>query len=240
MANPVVLGDRDLTDARSRALVVELVGPAGAGKTTLAEALARLDPSIHVDVSLSRLRTIPVYVVDLVRLLPDLVRYRRAVPRFARRDARAMVYLSGWRRELTKIGQGVRDATVLDHGPIFRLAYLSEFGPALVRGTAFRRWWRREATAWGGILDLVVLLDAPDEQLVERIRSRERSHAVKDRPRDEASRYLNRYRTAFEHVLTVVRRAGDVEVLRFDTSECAPETIASEVIERLRERLPRG
>ena len=54
-----------------------------------------------------------------------------------------MVYLKAWYRDVIRQQQAPSDdlATVLDHGPIYRLAMRGEFGPDLTKNPLYARWW---------------------------------------------------------------------------------------------------
>jgi hypothetical protein len=200
-------------------LLVEVLGPAGSGKTTVATALATRDRAIVTDIPLPRRRTLPFRARTLVRSIPWRLRAPAgAGPAFDRRGARAMAYLEAWRHAI-RAGRAPASVTVLDHGPVFRLAYLIAFGPRMTRTAGFHRWWVAEVEAWSRSLDLLVVLDAPNDSLLERIAARDRAHAVKGRPAAEGRLYLERYREAFETVLSRFAGAGGPDVVRIDTVE---------------------
>jgi hypothetical protein len=212
--------------------VVELAGPAGAGKTTIAATLASDCPGTLVGVDAGRVRT----GLGLVRAAPMLqggLRGGRLAPRrsqWTTGELRSIAYLSAWR---APVARGPGDGLVLlDHGPVFRLAMLAMHAPPVARGPGFQRWWRRTAVGWGALLDAVVSLDATDEVLLERIKSRPRYHRVRGAPGDEAEAFLARYRESYAQVLDLVGRAGAL-VLRVDTSAGTPEALARVVLARL-------
>ncbi len=208
--------------------VVELAGPAGAGKTTLASTLVAQGPGTLLEVDAGRLRA----GIGLVRVSPVLLRARVAAPgrRWTTDELRSVAYLTSWR---APVAHGPAHGLVLlDHGPVFRLAMLAAHGPPMARSSVFVRWWRRTTVGWGRLLDAVVCLDAPDEVLRERIDSRLRYHRVQGVRRDEAEAFLARYRASYTHVLDLVAKTGTL-VLRVDTSTGTPEEIARVVSTRL-------
>ena len=131
-------------------------------------------------------------------------------------------------------GGGSSDAlTVLDHGPIFRLVRLLEFGPALTKSWVYRRWWTREVVRWAGLLDLVVWLDAPDSVLQDRIDTRGSDHRVRQRPFDEVRGFLSRYRHGYRSVVSAMTARRRLHILHFNTDQVSPTQIADEVLEPL-------
>src|SRR3989337_1175284 len=113
------------------ALIVELVGLAGAGKTTLARALSQRDEKILVsaDLALREKKHIPIFVSTVPSLLPVILRRYRSSRWFTWDEIKAMVYLKGWPRVLRQQASDNGALVLLDHGPVFKLATLNAFGP---------------------------------------------------------------------------------------------------------------
>ena len=207
--------------------VVELAGPAGAGKTTVAKVLVRSVPGARLGSPPGRLAT----VRSVVSTAPVLVASRSvAAPGWwSEAELRSVGYLIAWQRQL-------RDAVpeevlLLDHGPVFRLAMLVAGRSQALRDPVFGPWWWRTAAAWGRLLDTVVVLDAPTDELIARIEARPRDHRVRGADPRAAERFLNAYRVAFDQVLRVVSDEG-TSVVRVDTA-AAPEVVADSVRARL-------
>lgn len=203
--------------------VVELAGPAGAGKTTLAGVLVSGGEPIRLGVDAGRTEL----VTGTLSLGPVLAgaRLSSSGRGWTRGEIRSLVYLQAWRHALADHRSGTY---LLDHGPAFRLAFLAAHGPPMTRTPAFRRWWRGTAEAWAGLLDGVVWLDAPDAVLLDRIDARERSHRIRNAETETARAFLARYREAYEEVLDLFSRM-DTPVLRIDTSARTPEELAATV-----------
>jgi AAA domain len=212
--------------------VVELAGPAGAGKTTVARALVRSLPGARLGSPPGRLAT----VRSVVTTAPVLLATRSvAAPGrwWSEAEVRSVGYLLAWQHQLR---HQPRDAVaaeplLLDHGPVFRLAMLVAGRPQALRHPVFGPWWWRTATAWAGLLDAVVVLDAPTDELIARIEARPREHRVRGADPREAERFIDAYRVAFDEVLRVVSGEG-TPVVRVDTA-AAPEAVADDVRTRL-------
>ncbi len=80
--------------------------------------------------------------------------------------------------------------TLLDHGPIYRLAFLREFGPEITTSNTLRDGGPDLLNEWIDALDMVIWLDAPNDSLLKRIRDREQIHTIKQKSEKEAYEYL--------------------------------------------------
>lgn len=213
-------------------LIVELVGPAGAGKTTLARVLSERDEKILIgaEIELKKMGHIPIFVSNAPLLLPVFLRRCRHSRWFAWDEIKAMVYLKAWPRVLRQQATQSGTTILLDHGPVFKLATLHAFGPDKLGCQDFEKWWTRMFKQWAHTLDMVIWLDAPDTILKERINTRDQRHAVKRKSELIAYKFLARYRTSYEYILAKLTACGGPTLLRFDTSQASIEQIVDEVL----------
>ncbi|MGH9878986.1 MAG: hypothetical protein ACRD5H_15255, partial [Nitrososphaerales archaeon] len=65
---------------------------------------------------------------------------------------------------------------------------------------------------------------------VERINARNQRHAVKGKSELEASKFLARYRTSYENILTKLTAYGRFTLRQFDTTQESIEQIVDEVL----------
>lgn len=202
-----------------RAVIVELAGPAGAGKTTLARRLGAGDRRIRVDLSLWG----PAWAdaaVSAVGVLPTIVAAAVAAWVQGSRPLRwaeiaQMIRVGALRRCVERASQTHR-IIILDEGPVFALSWLDVF---FVRTghPGFAGWRRRTLADWAALLDVVILLDASDPELAHRIRTRAKPHPVKGEPDAKIYGFAAGFRRAFERVIADLVAAGDVTVAALPT-----------------------
>jgi shikimate kinase len=217
-----------------KSLIVEIIGPAGAGKTTLFHALEKFEPEIQAE-SLPpvwNLRYIPFFVKNTLLLTPTFARLSGKGDRIlTRRELAWMAMLRGWPKILKKKAQGDHKVIILDQGPIFLMAILSEFGPKSLRSSNIQGYWGEIEEQWTHTLNMVICLDTSDDILMKRIRTRRDEHLVKDKTDQEIIDFLAKYRAAYDRLInSFVAHNRDIRILRMDTGKNSSEEIVNFVI----------
>ncbi len=223
---------RDNIPARNSPLIVEIIGLAGAGKTTLSRSLCLHNEQILPNEGLlvRNVRHMPYIIRHALLSLPTFLRQPRNGRWFTRRETAKIIYLRGWHRVLERCRSKNEAVIITDQGPIYDLATLYAFGPDRLHSQHFNRWWARMFNQWAHTVDLVIWLDASEEILIKRIRSREQWHPVKDSSVREMHDYLSRYQSAYEHIISELSAIHDLKILRFDTGYHASKDITAQIL----------
>ena len=214
---------------QKRLRAVELVGPAGAGKTTLCNSLIRCSDRIHFSnfPDVRRVENVPFFLFYGLQVVPVSAHIARSGDRqLCRREFAWLSILSGWPNVLKKELNKNNHTIILDQGPVYLLTETREFGPNYLRGKKAAKLWMDLYARWVGVLDVIIWLDADDADLIKRIRTREKEHIVKDGSIETISAFLARYRDAYERTISnLSANHSSLKVLRIDTSQCSPDEI---------------
>lgn len=215
------------------ARIVELVGPAGAGKTTVTRTLLQYSTKVKVapDISLRRPKHLAISALSVPLSLPVLWPGTHNGRWFTRDEFKSLIYLKTWPRVLTQQAANNRGAILLDQGPVFRLATLHAFGPEDIRKPAAVTWWNKMFKLWAPVLDIVIWLDAPNTVLEQRINTRTRWHLVKGKSKQDTSQFLDWYRISYHEVLTRLSANGGPRLIKFDTSQTSTPEVVNAVLD---------
>ena len=214
-------------------LVFELVGPAGVGKTAVLRAIAGLAPLVRTGVRIERLRQLPALAWSMIALTPAMVEILFADPRSFGSAMRHLGRLRALPIDVVRARASGHEAILLDEGPVFSLGRLSVFHQADQGSGALARTWRTEVDRWSTLLNGIVLLDARNEVLAERIRRRPKAHQVKAGSDREVFEFLDRYRVAYRDIASRLTAGGRVQMVEFDTTTTPIEQVATDTLAAL-------
>ena len=214
-------------------ILVELAGPAGAGKSTLTKALmTEYDQEIRISEfpSIRETKKIPFFVWNALLLLPTFITFflTKTDRAISSSQMASMAILNGWDKQFTR-NLAEQKIVVFDQGPVYKLAELLIFGPENFRSIAFT-WWDRVCKNWADVLDVVICLDTLDSILMERIRARDKNHGIKENTDQWAVQFLAQYRQAQHEVLnSLTNKDRGPKLIRIDTSQKSLNEVVEDI-----------
>lgn len=212
-----------------QSVVAEIVGPAGAGKSTLTRVLRERGESLRTGLSVWGLPP-TLLVLNYFLAMPKVFGLYRSRRRLRWEEVKLIVRLNALHQLLGRESSKSYKTLLLDEGTIFALVKLLAFNNDGERNSGFDKWTHSVLDRWAGRLDAVIWLDAPDEVLAERIRARHKAHRVKDKTDQEIYEFLGRYRHSYESVLTELSARHGLKLIRFSTEQESLEQIADQVL----------
>ena len=216
------------------ARVIEIIGPAGAGKTTLCQMLVRHTEIVRLEnfPDVRKATDAPFFILNGLQLIPGLIRiYHPNSRQLTRREFAWMSILNGWSAILRRETNDGDKVIILDQGPLYLFAEMRVFGPEYLRQNSAERFWQNLYDRWMTTLSMVVYLDATDEVLFDRIRSRQQEHIVKTEPSTVVYKFLDRYRAEYAYLLSIfTANMGNLKVLRCDSGKQSLQDIANQLL----------
>ena len=210
-----------------RPRIIELIGPAGVGKSAITEELAR-QPGVlctsmwlvpRTELAWASLCTVP----SAVRLIR---RARSPLNRELRQIARLRALLNFLDRdELSRYRY-----IVIDEGAIYTLAWLRVIGHPVFHDKRTQSWRQYIAALWGATIDEVVRLDAADAVLAQRLRTRTKAHVMSQAPDRAITAFSMRYRTAFNDSISMIQQHGRFAIRDFRTDHDSAVAIAQQIV----------
>lgn len=211
-------------------MLIEIVGVAGSGKTTLRTLLHEMDPQIDL-VSPPKKSFYLIPVIKIFALwFPIYLRHSSQTRWFSWHEIKLMCYLENWLPYLRRHSVENDMIVILDPGSIYWLTALKWLGPDLTRNPKFEGWWEEMRVKWLNAIDFMVWLDAPTELLLERVLDRDEWHESKLLSSEEAARRFDIYRQGYSELVNQYSSKRKDRTLVFHTDKTPAQEIFKQVI----------
>jgi len=214
--------------------MIEVIGVAGSGKTTICRALTERCREVEVGIRLSRLRYVPRLAVHALKCSPTILAHDLRQGRDNWRQARLRIYLDTLHGVTRQVVRTSTRTILFDQGPLFLLSVLYSSGNESSLSAIGNRWWRATLKRWSATLDVVIWLDAPDDLLIDRIRSRARNHRCKTSTPEETRHFLANFRSRYQDILSRLAKYGGARAISVDTSRLSVDKVAEHIVSECR------
>lgn len=208
--------------------MVEVIGLPGSGKSTLVRAIAEADSRVVTTMFASRFGKTVAYTRSARSLSPILLQ-GPAARSIVRRHFGRMVRLDAMPTHGRAAARVPARVHIFDQGPVFLLYRLAPDLGGEHRHIAANGWTDRMLGRWASALDLVVVLDAPDEVLFDRVQIRSKPHSLKDVSSDTGHHALRRHRHRYEQILSDLRAREPFDIVRLDTALASVTTSTTRI-----------
>lgn len=218
--------------------ICELIGPAGAGKTTITQAILNQEPGVRVVTppTAGYYKNILFYAGNSMQLLPSFFHHlQKEKIRRVRKILQFLSLLQGWGDRLNHFENMQPGVLLLEQGPVYMLSCLQNFLLPAVFTEEFQEWRDRIYHRWARMLDLIVWLDTSDSVLIERVRSRLKNHGNKTRSHLDAVAVNESYRNTYTEILTNLTRINpSIRVCRVNTGINSVQEIVAQLLQDLK------
>jgi hypothetical protein len=210
-----------------RPRIIELIGPAGAGKSEVAAHLARMPGVLCTSIW-------QVPVTDLVwaslSTIPSAATLMRRAGAPLSRELRQIARLRALLNFLDRDELDAYRFVVLDEGAIYTLAWLHVIGHQAFSDLRTAGWRDYVAALWAATIDEVIQLDAADSVLAHRLRTRAKQHVMAHAPERTITAFSMRYRSAYNCAIGTIQRHGRMRVRDFRTDSMSAAEIAARIV----------
>jgi hypothetical protein len=116
---------------------------------------------------------------------------------------------------------------LFDQGPVYTLARLATIHSPGTRSRAYEQWRSDKVRKWADILSVLIVLDAPDDVLLARVRARAKAHYL-DQLDDACARdALRAERAGYAASVAELTSDGRLRAVRIDTGGRSADELVS-------------
>ncbi len=209
--------------------IIEMAGVAGAGKSTLRNALMQCNARVQTLPPPSKLSYVPCLIRIFFAWLPLYVTHYPGTKWFTLQQIRNIGYLDTWLSTIRSHGRTGEDIVIIDPGSVFWLSDLQEFGPALTKHPRFQAWWNAKLKQWASAMDAVLWLDAPEELCIERVHTRDEEHQLKQASVEMGLKELKCYRESYQKIIPIMA-SENLKVLHFRSDQMSTQQMLAKIL----------
>jgi len=90
--------------------------------------------------------------------------------------------------------------------------------------------WKQLLKQWANKIDMIIFLDAQDEDLIHRISNREKEHLVKEKSLTQKQRFFSHNREIFRLLIeNILLFNPQINIIEFNTSKISQKSLLDEL-----------
>jgi shikimate kinase len=211
-------------------IVLEIVGLAGTGKSTILNSLTKQDKKIQAGYCYNKILYIPCFINIIPILFWTFLSECRNSRHLTWVAVKAMLFLSTLHYVAKKQSSNNHTIVMLDQGPIYMLTLLHMFVLENVKTQRLKQWWENYLNKWSSTLDIIIRLEAPDNILIERVHDRRKWHIFKEQTEQEVQDLMAHYRRSYEYIISRFTLNGGPRIFSFNTNHDSVNHIVNKIL----------
>jgi deoxyadenosine/deoxycytidine kinase len=215
-------------------IIIEVIGLAGAGKSTLTRAMFETIPNNLGSYRLAKARSTIRILLSIFRALPLIL-----IQGKTRIGIKQWYWLGHFEASIHDLNRRSQiegcQVLILDQGPIFEFIAIKRYLLSGRYGDYLASVYFKLLQKFYASIDAVVYLQAPDSVLLERVMSRHSSHLLKNMNVDEQRNQMAFYRAEYNNIFSAATAAG-VSVVTLDTQLYSESQMLNETLKLLAEQ----
>lgn len=197
-------------------IIIEVIGLAGAGKSTLTKAMFESIEHNQGSYRLAKARSVIRVLLAIIRALPLILMNGKT--RIGLKQWYWLGHFEASIHDLQRRSQiPSQQVLILDQGPIFEFIAIKRYLLSGRYGDYLASIYLKLLQKFYASIDAVVYLQAPDSVLLARVMSRRSSHLLKAMSEDQQRSQMDFYRAEYNNIFSAATAAG-VSVVTLDTS----------------------
>lgn len=197
-------------------ITIEVIGLAGAGKSTVTDAMFGSVKHAAASYRLNKTRSMLRFALGILRGLPLVLLHGKT--RLGFKHWYLLGHFEASVHDLCSRYQSVgHEVQILDQGPVFEFVSIKRYLLSGGYGKYLERVYIGLLKRFFASMDAIVYLQAPDAVLLERVMARSSGHLLKDMSPGAQRQQMTYYREEYERIFLEARDAT-VKLITLDTS----------------------
>jgi thymidylate kinase len=213
--------------------IIEIVGLAGTGKSTLVRALQKRNEQIKI-FPLPKTWFYGSLTKRAPLWLPIWFQSRGSARGFTREELISLGCIDTWLPFIQRKISTNQDIAIMEPGSVYWLTKLQGFGWKSTGQSRYQCWLQNKFEQWSAAVDVMIWLDAPEELCLKRVLGREQWHDAKAMDSEDILERFRGLRKSYEQIILKMVSKRPRKVFHFLTDQISTE----EILDRIFSEMP--